>query len=87
MTTGANNNIPVSTSTTGAAAAIPSTSSSSSGQFPTPCIIGHQMCDGPNHYRTCTNDRNGLGYWAADQSCQVGLTCHPSATGINIYCY
>jgi len=86
MTTAANNNIPISTSTTGAAPT-PSSSSTSSSQFPMPCIIGHQMCDGSNHYRTCTNDRNGNGYWAPDQSCQVGLTCHPSATGLNIYCY
>lgn len=45
------------------------------------CVTGYQECVSDNSYRTCGNQG-----WAV-QNCQVGLSCHPSATANNIYCY
>jgi len=50
------------------------------------CTLGYQRCAGSNAYQTCGNGMNGP-MWYPQQSCQVGLTCHPSVTGNNIYCY
>jgi chitinase len=48
--------------------------------------LGYQQCVGSNGYQTCSNGRDGFA-WAATQFCQKGLSCHPSATANNIYCY
>jgi hypothetical protein len=37
-------------------------------------------CETSETYQTCAH-----GVWGGSQSCQSGLTCHPS--GNNIYCY
>jgi len=48
--------------------------------------FGYQECVTANTYHTCVTGRDGP-LWSDVQSCQVGLTCHPSATANNIYCY
>jgi len=48
--------------------------------------FGYQECVTSNTYHTCLTGRDGP-LWSDVQSCQVGLTCHPSATANNIYCY
>lgn len=70
---------------------VPSSSSSTTGAAAPPkptgaCSLGNQICIGSNSYQTCTNGNVG-NYWAAPQSCQPGLGCHPSTDGLNVYCY
>lgn len=67
--------VPVPTST-------PSTPTAASGS----CVLGYQVCYGGNMYQTCGNGRDGP-VWAAPQACRTGLSCHPSVTANNIYCY
>lgn len=66
-----------STSTTGVKAT--PTSSSGSPQSGS-CTTGNMKCLTSETYSTCS-----FGAWAAAQSCQTGVTCHPS--GSYIYCY
>lgn len=68
---------PVPTATTG---------SSSSGVLSGSCTPGYMRCAGTNTYQVCGNGASGP-TWAAVQTCQTGLSCHPSATANNIYCY
>jgi len=90
MTTGAkapvtSTSTSTSTSTTGSQVPVTSTSSSSSSS--TTCTLGQQRCSGQSSYQTCEYvTRDSLG-WATAQSCNTGLSCHPSATANNIYCY
>jgi len=49
-------------------------------------VVGYQRCVGTSMYQTCTPTRAD-NIWSASQSCQSGLSCHPSATANNIYCY
>lgn len=65
---------------------IPSATGASSGANSESCTLGYQRCAGSNSYQVCGNGPNGH-VWAAVQSCQTGLSCHPSATANNIYCY
>jgi len=62
-------------------------------QVPSPvsssCVLGDQRCTsvGSSTYQTCYTLRDGSTAWAPSQSCQTGLSCHPSNTANNIYCY
>jgi len=63
----------------------PSTTAASPTPASSQCTIGNQRCAGTSEYQTCSPQRDGTGYWAPQQSCQVGLSCHVS--GVHIYCY
>jgi len=52
----------------------------------TAATFGAQECTSDNTYRTCLTGRDGP-LWSAPQTCQVGLTCHPSDRENKIYCY
>jgi len=84
-TTGSRPVTPVTPLTTAAQATVPVTTASSTVSSPE-CVLGNQYCASSNTYQTCTNGRSG-NYWAPAQSCQTGLSCHPSPTGTNVYCY
>jgi len=49
-------------------------------------LFGYQVCSGDSTYRTCVAGEQGP-TWSVDLTCQSGLSCHPSETANNIYCY
>lgn len=75
-----------STPSTPSASSTSSSSSSTSSSSNEKCTLGFQKCVGTNGYSTCGNGANGP-TWSAVQNCQSGLSCHPSSTANNIYCY
>jgi len=49
-------------------------------------LYGFQVCSSNSTYKICVAGEEGP-TWSVDLSCQEGLSCHPSQTANNIYCY